>query len=83
MSLINKLVCVLLCLLFAVVLLPLKANAITIDGIMGTNSEWKNAKGTIIFPDGTETNCDINYAYMMVLVDTKNSAVGLHSFTAA
>lgn len=77
MSLIKKLVCVLLCLLFAVVLLPLKANAITIDGIMDTNSEWKNAKGTIISPYGTVTNCDINYAYMMVLVDTKNSAVYL------
>ncbi|NLX94165.1 MAG: hypothetical protein GXZ02_10040 [Clostridiales bacterium] len=76
MSLIKKLFCVLLCLLFAVVLFPVKANAITIDGKI-ENLEWKNVERVTLFENNSSTNCDINFAIMRVFVDGKNNAVFL------
>ena len=76
MSLIKKSACVLFCLIFAAVLFPIKASAITIDGKI-ENLEWKNVERVTLFKNNSNTNCDIDFAIMRVFVDGKNNAVFL------
>lgn len=66
----------LLCLLFATVTFSVKAGAIAIDGNI-ENLEWKYAVATELFPHGSNTNCDINFAFMRVHIDEKAKAVFL------
>ena len=73
---IKKSAAVLLCAILAAVFLSAAAGAITLDGIIGV-TEWKNAQKTELFPNGTNTNSDINFAYMRVFVDRSSSAVYL------
>ena len=72
----KKFVCVLLCVIFAAAMFSTTAGAITLDGTIGT-IEWKAAESTEIFPIGTNTNCDINFAFMRIWVDRNNKAVYL------
>ncbi|HZK38833.1 MAG TPA: InlB B-repeat-containing protein [Clostridia bacterium] len=73
---IKKSLCVLLCLLLAFAIFPVKAGAVTIDGVI-RNDEWINAEKTLLFPSGSNTNCDINFAFSHVIVDKKANAVYL------
>ena len=73
----KKSVCVFFCILFAMAIFSTTAGAITIDGEMKSNLEWKDAVKTVIFPSGTNTNCDINFTCMWMKIDRSNNAVFL------
>ncbi len=76
MSLIKRSACVLLFLLFIVGFPPIKASAITVDGDLDPR-EWKSAEKTEIFPYGSKTNCDINFAFVHIIADEKANTLYL------
>lgn len=76
MRLYKKSICVLLCVLLSLFMLSSFAGAVTVDGIIG-NLEWSKAEKFEIFKIGSTTNCDIDFAYMRVLINRDNSEVYL------
>jgi len=72
----KKLICALLCVLLSFFMFSFAAGAVSIDGTIGT-LEWKNALRYEVFSHGATTNCDINFAYMRVLINKTDSEVYL------